>query len=57
MIIDHTDLAVSDYEKRRQFFSRALAPLGIERVVRVAGWQVFEGWGKRGSGWVRMPLR
>jgi catechol 2,3-dioxygenase-like lactoylglutathione lyase family enzyme len=29
MIIDHIGLAVSDYEKSKEFFAKALAPLGI----------------------------
>jgi catechol 2,3-dioxygenase-like lactoylglutathione lyase family enzyme len=46
MIIDHIGLAVSDYDKSRQFFCRALAPLGIELVVEVQGWA---GLGKAGT--------
>ena len=38
MIIDHSGIAVSDYEKSKQFFCRALAPLGIELVMEVQGW-------------------
>jgi catechol 2,3-dioxygenase-like lactoylglutathione lyase family enzyme len=38
MIIDHIGLAVGDYEKSKQFFSRALAPLGIELVVEIGGY-------------------
>jgi catechol 2,3-dioxygenase-like lactoylglutathione lyase family enzyme len=41
MIIDHITLAVSDYEKSKQFFSRALAPLGIELVMEIAGYAGF----------------
>lgn len=46
MIIDHLGVAVSDYEKSRQFFSRVLAPLGIELVMEVGGWA---GLGKSGK--------
>ncbi|MGB4811747.1 MAG: VOC family protein [Methylophilaceae bacterium] len=46
MIIDHIGLAVSDYEKSKQFFSKALAPLGIEVVTEVQGWA---GLGKSGK--------
>lgn len=46
MIIDHIGLAVSDYEKSKQFFSRALAPLGIEIAQEVHGWA---GLGKSGK--------
>jgi catechol 2,3-dioxygenase-like lactoylglutathione lyase family enzyme len=35
MIIDHIGLAVSDYDKSKQFFCRALAPLGIELVADI----------------------
>jgi catechol 2,3-dioxygenase-like lactoylglutathione lyase family enzyme len=38
MIIDHIGLAVSDYDASRDFFCRALAPLGIELIVEVQGW-------------------
>jgi catechol 2,3-dioxygenase-like lactoylglutathione lyase family enzyme len=33
MIIDHIGPAVSDYERSRQVFQKALAPLGIELVM------------------------
>ena len=38
MIIDHIGLAVSDYERSKQFFTHALAPLGITLVMEVEGW-------------------
>ena len=38
MIIDHIGLAVSDYDKSKTFFTRALAPLGITLVMEVEGW-------------------
>jgi catechol 2,3-dioxygenase-like lactoylglutathione lyase family enzyme len=46
MIIDHIGLAVGDYEKSKQFFSRALAPLGIELVMEIGG---YAGYGKNGK--------
>jgi len=46
MIIDHIGLAVSDYHKSKAFFSKALAPLGIELVVEVEGWAGFGRGGK-----------
>jgi catechol 2,3-dioxygenase-like lactoylglutathione lyase family enzyme len=46
MIIDHIGLAVSDYDKSKQFFCRALAPLGIELITEVHGWA---GLGKGGK--------
>ena len=32
-MIDHTGVAVSDYEKSRSFYSAALAPLGFTKVL------------------------
>jgi len=46
MIIDHIGLAVSDYDRSKQFFCRALAPLGIELIMEVHGWA---GLGKAGK--------
>jgi len=46
MIIDHIGIAVSDYDRSKQFFCRALAPLGIELVAEVEGWA---GLGKGGK--------
>jgi catechol 2,3-dioxygenase-like lactoylglutathione lyase family enzyme len=46
MIIDHIGLAVSDYERSREFFRKALAPLGIDLVMEVEGWA---GLGKGGK--------
>jgi catechol 2,3-dioxygenase-like lactoylglutathione lyase family enzyme len=38
MIIDHIGIAVSDYDRSKQFFCRALAPLGIELLMEVDCW-------------------
>ena len=46
MIIDHIGIAVSDYDRSKGFFCRALAPLGIELVAEVEGWA---GLGKAGK--------
>ena len=46
MIIDHIGLAVSNYDRSKEFFCRALAPLGIELVMEVQGWA---GLGKAGK--------
>lgn len=46
MIIDHIGLAVSDYENSKEFFCKALAPLGIELVIEIQGWA---GLGKNGK--------
>jgi catechol 2,3-dioxygenase-like lactoylglutathione lyase family enzyme len=46
MIFDHIGIIVSDYDRSKQFFRRALAPLGIELVMEVEGWA---GLGKGGK--------
>lgn len=46
MILDHIGLAVSDYERSKAFFRKALAPLGIDVVMEVEGWA---GLGKAGK--------
>jgi catechol 2,3-dioxygenase-like lactoylglutathione lyase family enzyme len=38
MILDHIGIAVSDFEQSKEFFSRALAPLGIELIMETHGW-------------------
>ncbi len=38
MIIDHMGIAVSDYEEAKAFYTKALAPLGIELIMEVQGW-------------------
>ncbi len=47
MLIDHIGIAVSDYEKSKAFYSKALAPLGIVQVGEDQGWS---GFGKDGQG-------
>jgi len=46
MIIDHIGMAISDYEKSKEFYLKALAPLGIQLVAEVQGWA---GFGKKGK--------
>ncbi len=46
MIIDHIGFAVSDAEKSIEFYSKALAPLGIEKIMEFEGWA---GFGKNGK--------
>jgi catechol 2,3-dioxygenase-like lactoylglutathione lyase family enzyme len=46
MIIDHIGIAVSNYQRSKEFFRNALAPLGIELVMEVEGWA---GMGKGGK--------
>ena len=46
MIIDHIGFAISDCEKSNDFYSKALAPLGIEKVMEYDGWF---GYGREGK--------
>ena len=46
MIIDHIGLSIADFEESKNFFSKALAPLGIELITEVQGWA---GYGKDGK--------
>lgn len=46
MIIDHIGIAVSDYAKSKEFYSKTLAPLGIELIMEVPG---AVGFGKNGK--------
>lgn len=41
MIIDHIGIAISDYDKSKEFYLKALAPLGIELLAEVQGWAGF----------------
>jgi catechol 2,3-dioxygenase-like lactoylglutathione lyase family enzyme len=41
MILDHIGIAVSDSGRSKEFFSKALAPLGITLVQEVEGWAGF----------------
>lgn len=46
MILDHIGISVSHYEDSKNFYSKALAPLGIELIMEIAGWA---GMGKKGK--------
>ena len=46
MIIDHIGFEVSDAERSIEFYSKALAPLGIEKIMEFEGWT---GFGKNGK--------
>ena len=41
MIIDHIGIAVSNYDKSLDFYTKALAPLGIFLVIEIEGWAGF----------------
>ncbi|MCG7490193.1 VOC family protein [Vibrio sp. Of14-4] len=46
MIIDHIGFSVSDFEKSNEFYSKALAPLGIDKIVEL---EDASGFGKNGK--------
>ena len=46
MIIDHLGISVRNVGKSREFYVRALAPLGVELITEVQGWV---GFGKNGK--------
>ncbi|HEV7121724.1 MAG TPA: VOC family protein [Candidatus Paceibacterota bacterium] len=39
-MIDHTTLHVKDIEKSKEFYAKALAPLGYEQLSEFAEWKV-----------------
>ena len=41
MILDHLGFAVSNYQRSRDFYTAALAPLDIELVMEAQGWLGF----------------
>jgi len=41
MMIDHIGIAVSDYDRSKQFYAKVLATLGMELVLEVKGWAGF----------------
>lgn len=45
-MIDHLGISVSDYDRSKTFFLKALAPLGVSLVTEVMGWA---GLGKNGK--------
>ncbi len=40
-MIDHIGIAISNYGISKAFYSKALAPLGIELIAEVQGWAGF----------------
>lgn len=49
-ILDHIELSVRNAEVSRQFYERALAPLGIKRVITVAPERTRTGGTRHGFG-------
>jgi catechol 2,3-dioxygenase-like lactoylglutathione lyase family enzyme len=41
MIVDHIGFAVKDYQRSRDFYLKALAPLGIRLMMEGEGWAML----------------
>lgn len=41
MIIDHIGLAISDYERSKDFYTKTLATLGVKEIIEVQEWSGF----------------
>ena len=54
-MIDHVGFAVSDYARAKDFYARALAPLGYELVMEVPADQTEQGYPAAGFGMDRKP--
>ena len=54
-MIDHVGFAVSDYARAKDFYARALAPLGYELVMEVPADQTEQGYPAAGFGMERKP--
>lgn len=50
MFIDHIGFAVADYRRSKAFYTRCLAPLGLQLIVEIEGWAGF-GRGDRAELW------
>jgi catechol 2,3-dioxygenase-like lactoylglutathione lyase family enzyme len=63
LTIDHVTLSVENVDRAKDFYSQALAPLGLELVARVSAEQsgtvafVGFGIGRKGSFWVAQTGR
>ncbi|MFI2811905.1 MULTISPECIES: VOC family protein [Microbulbifer] len=51
-MLDHVGVHVHSYERSKEFYRLALAPLGYELILEYAGWAGF-GWADRPSLWIR----
>ena len=54
-MIDHVGFAVSDYERSKAFYAKALAPLGYTLVMEVTAQQTESGYPAAGFGPDRKP--
>jgi catechol 2,3-dioxygenase-like lactoylglutathione lyase family enzyme len=54
-MIDHVGFAVSDYERAKKFYARALAPLGYSLIMEVDGKATASGFPAAGFGIGRKP--
>jgi len=48
-VLDHIGIVVSDYERSREFYAKALAPLGYELVMEIDHEGCAAGFGARGK--------
>jgi len=51
MIIDHISITVSNYKESKNFYQKALDPLGYKLVMEIMGWAGF-GIGKKAEFWM-----
>lgn len=41
MIIDHIEVAISNYEQSKAFYSKVLSPLNLKLICEIDGWAGF----------------
>ena len=55
MMLDHVGFAVSDYDRSKAFYEKALAPLGLRLIIEPAG--EAAGFGTAGKPWFWVEAR
>jgi len=48
MIIDHIEVAISNYQQSKAFYSKVLAPLNLTLICEIDGWSGFGRDGRAG---------
>ncbi|GAA5524367.1 hypothetical protein Maes01_00924 [Microbulbifer aestuariivivens] len=51
-MLDHIALHIHSYERSKEFYRLALAPLGYELILEFDGWAGF-GWGDKPDLWIK----
>jgi len=51
MIIDHISISVGNYNESKNFYQKALEPLGYNLIMEIMGWAGF-GFNKKGEFWM-----